>query len=398
MSAAPQRILFLDDEMAILRGLERALRPRRAEWECRFVDDPVDALRVVESFQPDAVVSDMLMPGLDGAEFLSEASRRQPVMARIVLSGEVGAGSLARMAAAAHQCLAKPCRADVLIEVLRHTLPERGSARLAALQPALFQLPGLPVAAETLAALRWALAASGGPGRDDYAIDLISRAPGIAAKLLQVATWTALGTRTPPTHVREAFHQLGVDAVRSLLESELFPAWAAGGAAPFQPSALAHCARASELAAAIARSEQCTRDAAEEIELVTLMGAAAPLLLDVLSRADYDAVRAEAAATAVPRHRIEQQWFGMPGAQFMARLLRLWGLAPSLAAWVERGDDLDALSAARSAADVISFAARALTDPDGPEARRADLEALATRLGASDGLAAWAALARPAAH
>ena len=66
-----RRLLFVDDDVAILRALERLLRTRRPHWECAFSDDPGTALDLVESFAPDAVVSDMLMPGMHGAEFLA---------------------------------------------------------------------------------------------------------------------------------------------------------------------------------------------------------------------------------------------------------------------------------------------------------------------------------------
>ena len=140
-----RRLLFVDDEVPILRALERMLRAHRRDWDCQFVDDPVKALDLVDSFEPDAVVSDMLMPGLDGAEFLTEAARRRPHMARFILSGEVGAGSLVRMARAAHQCLAKPCRGDVLIEVLRRALFDPAAVHEPAILAGLYALRSLPV-------------------------------------------------------------------------------------------------------------------------------------------------------------------------------------------------------------------------------------------------------------
>ena len=85
----------------------------------------------------------------------------------------------------------------------------------------------------------------------------------------------------------------------------------------------------------------------------------------------------------------------MTGAQFVARLLRLWGLAPSLSAWVARGDDLEALSPAWVTPDVISFVARAFTDPQGASTRQAQLDGLAARLGDAGRLTSWAALVAP---
>ena len=61
-----RRLLFVDDEVPILRALERMLRSHRKDWECHFVDDPVRALDMLDELAPDAVISDMLMPGLDG--------------------------------------------------------------------------------------------------------------------------------------------------------------------------------------------------------------------------------------------------------------------------------------------------------------------------------------------
>lgn len=73
-----QRILFVDDEPSVLQGLERALRPMREKWEMHFVDAGVAALDACTRHDFDVVVSDMRMPGMDGAQLLSEIKRLYP--------------------------------------------------------------------------------------------------------------------------------------------------------------------------------------------------------------------------------------------------------------------------------------------------------------------------------
>jgi len=211
-----RRLLFVDDEAAILRALERPPRACRHDWECAFSDDPATALDLVDTFAPDAVVSDRLMPGVDGAAFLTAAAARRPVMARFILSGEVGAGSLVRMAKAAHQCLAKPCRGGVPTRVLQDALVAPAQVKGPALLEGLYAAPGLPVPPAQFAVLRECLAGPLGEARDREAIRVVEGAAGIATKLLQVATWTRLGVGEAPATVGGAYRQLGAQAVAGL--------------------------------------------------------------------------------------------------------------------------------------------------------------------------------------
>ena len=57
-----QRILFVDDEPNILRGLQRSLRPLRNLWEMTFVEGAFSALECLEKESFDVIVSDMRAP------------------------------------------------------------------------------------------------------------------------------------------------------------------------------------------------------------------------------------------------------------------------------------------------------------------------------------------------
>src|SRR5215510_15833539 len=60
------RILIADDDQAVLDLLVELLQEQG--YEVSSAKDGVDALSLVSSFEPDVVISDVVMPGLDGLE------------------------------------------------------------------------------------------------------------------------------------------------------------------------------------------------------------------------------------------------------------------------------------------------------------------------------------------
>ena len=107
-------ILFVDDEPNILNGLQRMLRPMRHEWEMCFANSGAEALTLLAAKKVDVIVSDMKMPGMDGAQLLEEVSRKYPHIVRIVLSGYSEKEFTVRSNGTAHEYLAKPCDTDIL--------------------------------------------------------------------------------------------------------------------------------------------------------------------------------------------------------------------------------------------------------------------------------------------
>ncbi|WP_075187220.1 sigma-54-dependent transcriptional regulator [Teredinibacter haidensis] len=84
-SSVPARILFVDDEPAILKSLSRTTRPLNTE--CVFVDAGSKALELLEETPFDVIVSDMRMPNMDGATLLAKVAELYPETMRLVLSG-----------------------------------------------------------------------------------------------------------------------------------------------------------------------------------------------------------------------------------------------------------------------------------------------------------------------
>jgi YesN/AraC family two-component response regulator len=109
-----KRILFVDDEGNILDGIRRMLHADRKRWDLHFAVGGEAALQACEAAPFDVVVSDMRMPGMDGATFLGHIRDRFPATARIVLSGYSEAALATRTVPMAHRFLTKPCNASEL--------------------------------------------------------------------------------------------------------------------------------------------------------------------------------------------------------------------------------------------------------------------------------------------
>ena len=82
-----KQILFVDDEPLVLQGLRRSTHAMRHEWDMTFLDSSEGALRFLEKSPVDVVVSDMRMPGMNGAELLARVCELSAQTVRVMLTG-----------------------------------------------------------------------------------------------------------------------------------------------------------------------------------------------------------------------------------------------------------------------------------------------------------------------
>lgn len=119
MEAKPRaRVVCVDDEPQVLSGLSLHLRRR---YEVETATSGAAALELLAR-QPQAavVISDMRMPGMNGAEFLAKASAAFPHTTRILLTGhaEADAAIAAVNKGAVFRFLVKPCPPPELLSAV----------------------------------------------------------------------------------------------------------------------------------------------------------------------------------------------------------------------------------------------------------------------------------------
>ena len=116
-------ILILDDDEIVTRTLEAVLT-LETSWGVHLFNRPSDALASLEQRTYHAVVSDFLMPEMDGVKFLAQIKERQPVASRVLLTGYADKQNAIRSIneVGLYHYLEKPWENDTLLMVLRNAL------------------------------------------------------------------------------------------------------------------------------------------------------------------------------------------------------------------------------------------------------------------------------------
>ncbi len=124
------RVLFVDDEPLVLEGLRRAVH---SEFVADLANGPEEGLAKLRDAGPyPIVVSDMRMPGMDGAEFLAAARNISPASIRVMLTGfaDVDAAGRAVNEGQIFRFLTKPVTRENLVATLRECESQYRSACL----------------------------------------------------------------------------------------------------------------------------------------------------------------------------------------------------------------------------------------------------------------------------
>ncbi|HEX6362505.1 MAG TPA: response regulator [Albitalea sp.] len=123
-------ILCVDDEALILTSLKEQLRRRfGTRYLYETASDAEEAWAVIEELCQDridvlVIVSDWLMPGIRGDEFLIDVHKRHPRIVTVMLTGQADEAAIerARQRANLHACLQKPWREDDLVQAIESAL------------------------------------------------------------------------------------------------------------------------------------------------------------------------------------------------------------------------------------------------------------------------------------
>ena len=119
-------IICVDDEVVILDSLKKQLKRRFGD---RFIyevaESAEEAQSVIEELDDEgieiiAIVSDWLMPGIKGDEFLIQIHQNFPKITKIMLTGQADEAAIARVKKEAnlHGCLYKPWSEAELVQII----------------------------------------------------------------------------------------------------------------------------------------------------------------------------------------------------------------------------------------------------------------------------------------
>ena len=322
-----QRILFVDDEPMILDGLRRMLRKQRAMWDMIFVTSGAEALETMEKHAIDVLITDVRMPGMDGAELLTQVRQRYPDVIRIGLTGYTGQQVALQAMQLAHQFLSKPCEPEDLVTAVERTCRLRDRMKDPTLRRVVLQLDRLPSLPSLYLEVNRAIAAPDASLNEIGRI--VSQDIAMSAKLLRLVNSAFFGLRRQIVSVEEAVVYLGIDILKSLILSlhifSQFPP-----ASSVRGFSIRHLTHHSLTTAGIARrimlAETRDRHRADETFTAGMLHDIGFLVLAVNLPGVYVQVYQRTQREARPMYAVEMQVMGVTHAQIGAYLLRLWGL------------------------------------------------------------------------
>lgn len=322
------RILFVDDEMEILQGLKRMARAMRHNWDTCFALGGEEALEAMANQDFDVLVTDMRMPGIDGAQLLQETLTLYPHIIRIVLSGQFDLDNFIRSGWPAHQFLSKPCDTDTLKKTISQTFAMRELLENKCLKDLVTRanfLPSLPsLYLEIEQELRSAEVSMQKVG------DIIAQDVAMTAKVLQLVNSPIFGCSRKIETPTQAVVMLGMDVIKSLslylqtYDAALMPKGVS--LARLSKQGIAVGALAREIATMENKDSIISSDAF----LAGILQNIGRLIILSGFPEEYRSITAKAHEENMPIWKVEQEVLGASHAEIGAYLIALWGLPTAI--------------------------------------------------------------------
>lgn len=207
------RILLVDDDQLVLNGLRRALFS--SDNQVITATGGQQALDILSHEECDLIISDMMMPNMNGSELLEIVSKKYPWIIRASLSGHADPMITVKGGFYAHQAFMKPCDTAVLkgeigrISDMLNQFPDR------LIQNAIGTITSLPVAPKVYFRIK-EMIQSNTASLSDIA-SIIEQDPAISAKMIQMANNAIFRGKSEVKSVDAAVSRLGLQIVVNVI-------------------------------------------------------------------------------------------------------------------------------------------------------------------------------------
>jgi HD-like signal output (HDOD) protein len=213
-SPGKPKLLFVDDEDNILRGIARMLRGKRSAWDMSFAASGAIALDMMaKDGPPTLLVTDMRMPGMDGAELLVKVRALYPKTIRFVLSGFAEREAILKTIGPSHRYLAKPCDENILTQSIENSLKLRALMHGSTLETKVAGMSFVPSPPKIYADILTELASEFSSA--DSLGEKIEQDVGISAQLLKLTNSAYFNLPSRCATIKQAINFLGFDNVRA---------------------------------------------------------------------------------------------------------------------------------------------------------------------------------------
>ncbi|MFQ5587929.1 MAG: HDOD domain-containing protein [Nitrospiria bacterium] len=317
-----KRILFVDDEPRILEGLQNMLHRQRRKWDMVFALGGENGLKALEKDAFDVIVTDMRMPGIDGAALLREVQENHKNTVRIVLSGYTELEAALRIVPVAHQFLTKPCKPEILENVVERACNLQVLVSNEALLKIIGKIEKLPPLPRMYTALTNALA-NPDTGAGEIS-KILEQDMAMCAKLLQLVNSSFFASAMKISNIQFAVVRLGFQTIKNLaLSLELFQSDIPTKVTGFSVEKLQ---KQALLTANIARGLLSEKQHSDDAFMAAMLHDIGMLILATELSDDLEEAVYISRSEKIPLHAAEEKVFGVTHAEIGAYLLGVWGL------------------------------------------------------------------------
>ncbi|MEW5772006.1 MAG: response regulator [Thermodesulfobacteriota bacterium] len=322
-------ILFVDDDPSILNGLRRSFIPMEDDWDMAFAPSGPEALDLMARQEFQIIVSDMLMPGMNGTELLQRVRNEHPRTVRFVLSGHSDRNLALISVRAAHQYLSKPCPSKVLHKVLSRAVALRQAFTNPLVLEAVTRTASIPVLPDVLAALQKEL--QNPEGRVEAVTELVAQDLGLYVGVLKTVNSMYYGNAAPTYDLPKAVSLLGLDVLRGMVSSDLFTPFDTASFPGFSVQLLRnHCQRTAALAETIARESPHESLSPAECSVAGLLHDLGKLIMADTLPEEYRKVLEQSRKMNIPPAESERNVAQVSHAEVGGYLLGLWGFSDAV--------------------------------------------------------------------
>ncbi len=322
--------VFADEQPQVLDGIRQILSRRQNEWDVDFVSSGPEALSAMKRNPVDVIVTDMIMPGMNGVELLQKASELYPGTVRFIQSGEADRKVVLESIGVAHRSITKPVNPETLRNFLTTSLGLRELLCQQELHARIAGIGVLPSPPEIYNQLMSELQSESASIKS--VSEIVCRDISLTAKLLQMVNSAFFGLPSHVDSVFQAVNLLGLATVRGLVLTAgtfsqfEFPPLSNMSIDSIYSHSLAVGTRAQKIAAAIGLA----RPMCDEALMAGMLHDVGKLIMLTHFQDELKEALRLAEESSLPLHEAERKVMKVCHADIGAHLLSLWGLPDAI--------------------------------------------------------------------
>ncbi len=210
-----KRVLFVGEDLALWEQLQNQAGGFSEHWDVAFAKSGLQALASLTQSPCDAVVADMQLPGMTGAQLLDEVMQRSPKTLRFVRASMADQQAAMKCVGTAHQYLVKPSDAQTIGFALDRAFSLESWLPNDTVQKLIAQMKKLPSPPNLYFKIVAELQSP------DASIEnigsMVAQDPVLSAKLLQVVNSAVFGLQLQVVSAAEAVMYLGMETTKALV-------------------------------------------------------------------------------------------------------------------------------------------------------------------------------------